>query len=124
MGADSITRRTRQRVPPRRRRPRRSLWKAFVWPAIKTGALVFALGAVVWFGTKQAVHSVGLLSSESRETRRVAQGLVALRAENASIERQIAYTKTERGQAAAARKYGLVKPGERTIVLPAAPAND
>jgi len=58
-----------------------------------------------------------LLSAESLEVRKARQELASLKKENAELERRIAYLKTPRGRAQAARKLGYVKPGEIIIVL-------
>ncbi len=118
MGVDSTTRRTRERVPPRRRRPRRSFWRRYFWPSVRVSVLVVLFATVAWGITSKAARPFRLLSSESRETQQIARGLASLREENSAIERRIKYLKTTRGAAAAARKLGYVKPGEISILVP------
>lgn len=106
------------KTPPRRRKPRRSVWRRIVWPLLKSGVLVSALLVVVAVVAVNIVRPLRLLSAESREVRKARQELALLKKENADLERSIAYLKTPRGRAQAARKLGYVKPGEIIIVLP------
>ncbi|MCE5313387.1 MAG: hypothetical protein ABFD49_08470 [Armatimonadota bacterium] len=103
-----------ERVPPRRRRPRRSVWRKIVWPLVK----IVAICAVSVFVLNKVAKPFKLYNREYRETRQVAIELDTLRNENTVLERQIKYLKTQRGAAQAARKLGWVNPGEITLVLP------
>ncbi|MCE5323594.1 septum formation initiator family protein [bacterium] len=109
-----------ERVPPRRRRPKRSVWRKIVWPLVKVSVIV----ALVLFVVGKVTRPFRLYSREYRETKQIALQLDALRKENAALERQIKYLKTAEGSAQAARKLGWVKPGEITLVLPDSNSKD
>lgn len=109
-----------ERVPPRRRRPKRSVWRKFVWPLVK----ISVIAALAVFIIGKIARPFRLYSREHRETRQVALQLESLRKENAAMERQIKYLKTGEGSAQAARKLGWVKPGEITLVLPDSNSKD
>jgi len=118
MSVQSPTSRNQERVPPRRRHPKRPNWRKRVWPILKASAVVvvaIGLGAMV---TGKIARPFRLLSTEYRETQRIARERDALRRENATLERRIKYIQTPQGAAEAARKLGYVKPGEITLVLP------
>jgi len=112
---------TYTRTPPRRRRRRPSVWRKAVWPLFKAtvflAVAVFVASAVV----SKIARPFRLRDSEGRETRRIAQQVAQLKSDNETLGRQINYLKTPQGAAEAARKYGYVKPGERTLILPAEP---
>jgi len=59
-----------------------------------------------------------LYGIENGESQRLAHDLESLKAENADLESRIKHIKTKEGVAQAARKIGLVKPGEILLVLP------
>ena len=106
------------RVPPHRRRQKRSLWRDTIWPLIKLlSVAVVAIVLGVMVGNK-ILRPFELCSRESRETRQLAAQMEALKNQNTILERQIRFLKTPRGSAEAARKLGWVKPGEITLVLP------
>jgi len=115
---DHTNRRTRPRIPPRRRRRQRTVWRNLIWPALKVVMLISLIAVTGVFAADRISRPIKLLSAENRETQRVAISLASLREENARIERQIRYLKTARGKAQAARKIGYVKPGEIMLVLP------
>lgn len=116
---DHTTKRTRPRIPPRRRRRQRTIWRNLILPALKVVVVVSLIAATGVFAAGRISRPIKLLNAENRETQQVASSLTSLREENAQIERQIKYLKTPRGKAQAARKLGYVKPGEITLVLPA-----
>jgi cell division protein FtsB len=103
-----------ERVPPRRRRPKRSVWRKIVWPLIK----ISVIAALAVFIIGKVARPFRLYGREYRETKQIAFQLESLREENAALERRIKYLKTAEGSAQAARKLGWVKPGEITLVLP------
>ncbi len=63
-----------------------------------------------------------LLRNEQSERDRIVAEYNYLRDENEKLRRQLAYSKTPRGIAQAARKQGFVKPGEISLVIPEEPA--
>ncbi len=118
MSADTTVTRTTERVPPRRRKIKHSLWQTTVWPLARLTAVCVVGAFILVAVTAKIVRPFNLLSRESRETQRCANQLEALKKENSDLERQIKYLQTSRGAAQAARKLGYVKPGEITLVLP------
>ena len=118
MSVDTSSSKREDRVPPRRRRPKRSVWRKTVWPMVKLSLVaVVAVVLGVMVGSK-ILRPFQLCSRESRETGQLKSELATLEKQNAVLERQIAFLKTPRGSAEAARKLGWVKPGEITLVLP------
>ena len=108
----------RDRVPPHRRRPKRSVWRKTLWPMLKLSLVALvAIVMGVMVGNK-ILRPFKLYSRESRETGQLASQLTTLKKQNTVLERQIAFLRTPRGSAEAARKLGWVKPGEITLVLP------
>ena len=106
------------RIPPRRRKPRRTLMKNFVWPVVKYGCVAVValmLGKLV---ACKLIRPFQLCSTEGREERRLRTELSDLRKERVELERKISYLNTPEGVAQAARKLGYVKPGEITLVMP------
>jgi len=119
MTDELIIKRVRKpRIPPRRIKPKRSVWRRTVWPLLKYGAFFSVILVIVVTVTVNIARHFRLLSAESLEVRKAKQELAWLKKENADLERRIAYLKTPRGRAQAARKLGYVKPGEIIIVLP------
>ncbi|MGC8863121.1 MAG: FtsB family cell division protein [Armatimonadota bacterium] len=119
MSVQTLPTGTVERRPPRRRLRRKSVWRRIAWPAAKYSAVaatIFMLGQIV---AGNVARPLKLLRSESRESRLIAAEIESLRKQNAALERQLAYLKTRRGMAQAARKLGYVKPGEILLVLPA-----
>jgi cell division protein FtsB len=114
LGVYPVTRQKLERVPPRRRRPKRSIWRKTVWPLMK----IVAIGAVTVFVLNKVAKPFRLYDREYRETRQIALELDSLQKENIALSRQIKYLKTKKGAAQSARKLGWVKPGEITLVLP------
>ncbi|MCL5103263.1 MAG: septum formation initiator family protein [Armatimonadetes bacterium] len=113
MSVQAPPRRTAPRVPPRRKRPRRSAWRT-IWPLVK-----FVVAAtVVALLLGKVVRPFRLYDTETRATRQLEHDLQTLRMENALLERRIKYLQTPKGAAQAARKLGWVRPGEVTLVLP------
>lgn len=111
-------RRVQRRIPPRRRRPRRNVFKSYVLPLLKMAAIVAAvvlLGSVV---LAKIARPFQLWSREDREVQRIASELDTLKKQNADLQRRIKYLGTPQGIAQAARRLGWVKPGEITLVLP------
>lgn len=106
------------RVPPRRRKPRRTVLNAVVLPALKTGILVLIVVIVSAAIINKIARPFKLWNREDREVRQVAAELSALRKENVELERRLRYLKTPEGVAQAARRLGWVKPGEVSLVLP------
>lgn len=109
---------TFERVPPRRRRPRRSVWRKTVWPLIKYGSIAAVMVMMGSMVASKIIRPFKLYNQESRETQRLADELQAMKKENISLERRIKYLQTQKGSAQAARRLGWVKPGEITLVLP------
>ncbi|MEN6357307.1 MAG: hypothetical protein ABFD83_09510 [Armatimonadota bacterium] len=120
MGVQYSARPRPERIPPRRRRPKRSVWRKIVWPLIK----VSVVAALAVFIIGKIARPFRLYNREYRETRQIALQLETMRKENAAMERQIKYLKTAEGSAQAARKLGWVKPGEITLVLPDSNSKD
>lgn len=118
MSDDTNRRANRPRVAPHRRRPRRSFWRKYAWPVAKYGVLLTAVVVIGVLSLCKIVRPFRLLSTESREARRAAVQLAAIKSDNSMLERRIRYLKTQRGTAHAARKLGYVKPGEITLVVP------
>lgn len=119
MSIGSPTRRNLERVPPRRRRPKRSVWRRTVFPLAKLAALIVVVGVVVWMSLAKVARPFALLSIESGETRILREELNSLKKENAALERRNKYLQTPQGAVQAARKMGYVKPGEVSLMLPA-----
>jgi cell division protein FtsB len=113
-----VKRANKHRVPPRRIRPKRSVWRRTIWHILKYGTFFSVILVIVVTVTVNIARHFRLLSAESLEVRKARQELASLKKENAELERRIAYLKTPRGRAQAARKLGYVKPGEIIIVLP------
>ncbi|MCE5200616.1 MAG: septum formation initiator family protein [Armatimonadota bacterium] len=114
MSVRTMPKHSHERTPPRRRRPRRSVWRKTVWPLLK---FMFLVSALV-FGLQRVTQPLVLYSRESRETRDVQTELQRLQKENADLERRIKHLQTPEGAAQAARDLGWVKPGEITLILP------
>lgn len=111
-------RRVQRRIPPRRRRPKRSVFRSYVLPLLKVAVIVVAVVAVGGVVLAKIARPFQLWSREDREVQRIASELDALKKENADLQRQIKYLGTPQGIAQAARRLGWVKPGEITLVLP------
>ena len=109
---------TRHRVPPRRRRPRRSIWRKTVWPLFKISTLIIALVFICTIVIGKVARPFRLLGTENIETKRLGCELSNLKKQNIELGRQINYLKTPQGTAQSARKLGYVKPGEISLVLP------
>lgn len=109
---------TFERVPPRRRRPRRSIWRKTVWPLVKYGSIAAVMVMLGCMVAGKIIRPFKLYNLEARETQRLADELQTLKKENISLERRIKYLQTQKGSAQAARRLGWVKPGEITLVLP------
>lgn len=117
-------RRASRRIPPRRRRPPRTIFRGLILPLFKLAVVLtvgFLLGSMA---LGKIARPFKLYSREDREAQRVASELDAIRKENAELQRRINYLNTPQGIAQAARKLGWVKPGEITLVLPDHPATD
>lgn len=109
---------TFERVPPSRRRPRRSVWRKTVWPLLKYGTIIAIMVMAGSMVANKIARPFKLYNQESHETQRLANELQSLKKENISLARRIKYLQTQEGAAQAARRLGWVKPGEITLVLP------
>jgi cell division protein FtsB len=78
------------------------------------------VGGVLLFN--KIKRPIVLLHNERRERDRIVAEYNTLRDENEKLRRQLAYIRTSRGIAQAARKQGFVKPGEISLVIPEEPA--
>ncbi len=121
MSVQAPPRKNVERIPPRRRTVKRSVWRRTIWPLVKFLALVALVVLAAQAVIGKALRPVNLLQREYSETRRVKAELAALKEQNAELERQIKYLRTSRGTEQAARKLGYVKPGEIPLVLPNEP---
>ena len=122
MSTQAPPRRIVERVPPVRRRPRRSAGRRILWPLVKSAAIAAILLSLGFWLAARVSRPIKLLNTEYREKQRVVAELESLKKENELLGRRIKYLQTPRGAAQAARKLGYVKPGEITLVLPPEPA--
>lgn len=118
MGVQAPPRKNVERIPPRRRTVKRSVWRRTIWPLVKFLTLVALVVLAAQAVIGKALRPINLLHREYSETRRVQAELESLKRENAELERQIKYLRTGRGTEQAARRLGYVKPGEIPLVLP------
>ena len=118
IGGHHLSVRCSNRVPPKRRKPKYSIWRAKVWPAVKISFVTIVFVMFAWCILNRAWRPVKLYTREYRETQQLAKQVAEMKHENADLERRINYLKTSRGSAEAARKLGWVKPGEVTLVMP------
>ncbi len=89
-----------------------------MWPAFKiVVALALAGCALYWMGSKVS-RPFTLLSRESKDVREISGKLQSVRGENEGLRRGIAYMNTPEGKAQAGRWSGLVKKGERRLLIP------
>ncbi len=121
MSIQAPPRRTIERVPPRRRKPKRSIWRRTVWPVTKYLALTALIVMAGWNVVGKVARPFKLLHTEYGETRQVRAELESLKKENETLERRIRFLQTSEGAVQAARRLGYVKPGEITLVLPTEP---
>ena len=80
-------------------------------------ALALVGCSLYWLGSKVS-RPFTLLSSTSKEVRETTVKLQAIRSENEGLRRGIAYMNTEEGKAQAGRWSGLVRKGERRLLIP------
>lgn len=106
------------RIPPRRRRPRKNVWRATVWPLVKFGLIATVVVVVGNVVATKIVRPFKLYSREYRETQQLSTEIDQLRKENQTLERRIKHLQTPKGISRAARELGYVKPGEITLILP------
>ena len=103
-----------QRARPRRRRPKRSVWRRIILPL-----LPYAIMAVVAvFAIIKAPRPFMLYGKEKDATVQLQRQLDECRRQNEMLARRISYLRTPEGRAQAARELGWVKPGEITLVIP------
>lgn len=117
-------RRVSRRIPPRRRRPPRTVFRGLILPLFKLAVVLTVGFLLVSTALGKIARPFKLYSREDREAQRVASELDAIRKENAELQRRINYLNTPQGIAEAARKLGWVKPGEITLVLPDQPPTE
>jgi cell division protein FtsB len=117
----------------RRARRRRAGWKRprrilGLWARL--GLLLAVIVALVFFAAAlvakaaRPYREAGVQTRQLAELRRQGDQVAA---ENAALERHIAYLETPEGEASEARSYGYLRPGERPLVvkgLTAPPAGD
>ncbi len=106
-----------RRYRPRVGRRRPSVWRTTVWPVTRAIVVVGLVVALLVPGTNKVLKPFRLSSVEHRQTEKLRKELTRLKRENAILERKIRYLRTEEGWIQAARQYGLVKPGEITLVM-------
>lgn len=118
MNANTSRENTFERVPPRRRRRKRSVWRKTIWPLVKYGVIVVVMVMAGSMVAGKIARPFKLYSVEARETQRLADELQSLKKENMALARRIKHLDTHEGSVQAARRLGWVKPGEITLVLP------
>lgn len=104
---------TKERVRPRRRRPKRSPWRIVL--SVIGYAVLIACAVVV---VCEASRPFMLYDREKEAAMALQKQLEDCRRENAALERRIKHLQTPEGQAQAARELGWVRPGEITLVIP------
>ncbi len=106
-----------RRVAPIRNARKRT-WQKAVWPAFKlVVALALAGCALYWVGSKVS-RPFTLLSRETKDIREISGKLRDIRSENEGLRRGIVFMDTPEGKAQAGRWSGLVKKGERRLLIP------
>jgi cell division protein FtsB len=89
---------------------------------VKVLVVVVALTIGTWLVYK-VLRPIRLFDNEQRQKARIVAEYKSLRTQNDDLRRQLAYIKTSRGIAQAARKQGFVKPGEISLVIPERESN-
>ena len=103
-----------QRVRPRRRRPKRGIWRGTMLPLLICAVVVTVGGLVIVKGQRP----FRLYGREKDATAQLQRQLDECRRNNDMLARRIKYLQTSEGRAQAARELGWVKPGEITLVIP------
>ena len=112
---DEIAARRARRRTVRPKRPRRILG---IWARAALSVAVIAVS--IFFAVCLVLKAIKPYQEASRQRVQLAETLhqsEAVAAENAQLERRIAYLRTPDGVAAEARRMGYLKPGEYPIVV-------
>jgi len=89
-----------------------------VWLAFKWIVAVALAGCVLYGLGSRLARPITLYSRETGEVRKISRDLQAIRIENEGLRRTISYMNTPEGKAQAARWAGMVKKGERRLIIP------
>jgi hypothetical protein len=115
-GAKSGARKSAPIRKTKRRASRGGVW--FIFRVVV--ALALCGCSLYWLGAKVS-RPFSLLRSTGREVREINAKLQEVRTENEGLRRGILYMQTAEGKAQAGRWSGLVKPGERRLLVPEDP---
>ena len=109
---------TRRNTPPVRKRKRKSFWQTTLVPLLRICVITIIVFTAVGMLWQRFTYPIKQYQMQSELNRQAEADLAKYQQQSKEIERQIQYTRTPEGTAQAARKLGLVKPGEVKIVLP------
>lgn len=117
--------RTQESLPtaprPRRRAPRRA---GNYYLKIAGFALVAAVGVyAAWAFAVKIIHPYQMGWKVSQDVKKVESELSRQYAQNALLEKRLAYLKTPEGAETEARRAGFARPGEKVYLLRPANAN-
>ena len=104
------------------RKKKRSFWNKTFWPLCQLGVFIVATLLLIEIVITRLSKPISVYSSETKQTQALSKDLENLEKENDQLNKKIKHLKTPEGAAEAARKLGLVKPGEVSLVLPSKPA--
>ena len=105
------------------RKKKRNFWNKTFWPLCQLGVLIVAAVFLVEIVITRLSKPISVYSNETKQTQALTKDLENLEKENNQLNKKIKHLKTPEGAAEAARKLGLVKPGEVSLVLPSKPTN-
>jgi hypothetical protein len=109
------------RIRPTRRH-RKSAWNAVVYPAFKVVVTLALAGcALFWLGSRVS-RPFTLYARERADVSELSSKLQGIHSENDGLRRAIGYMDTAEGKAQAGRWSGLVKKGERRLLIPEEPS--
>jgi hypothetical protein len=98
--------------------PRRpSVWLQTVWPVTRTFVLGGLIVAILIPVANKAIKPFRLKGIEYRQTEKLRSDVHQLKSDNNVLQRKIRHLQTPEGRTQAARQYGLVKPGEITLIM-------
>ena len=117
MNHDNVRRRRNVKYVGAVRQRRPSVWLQTVWPITRACVLGGLIVALLIPGANKILRPFRLSSLEHGQTEKLRTEVSKLKDDNNVLQRKIRHLQTPEGRTQAARQYGLVKPGEITMIM-------